>query len=181
MVNVVVFPRSEDGKSIRNLLLRSGYEVAAVCISGAQALQALDQLGEGVVICGYKFSDMLYSQLYENMPSTFEMLLIASPGVLSEGIEEGIVSISMPLKVRDLVNTLEMITERLSYKRKKRRAAPRQRRESERKVIEEAKALLMERNHMTEDEAHRYLQKTSMDSGNTLVETAQMVFALMRY
>ena len=57
----------------------------------------------------------------------------------------------------------------------------RQRRESERKVIEEAKALLMERNHMTEDEAHRYLQKTSMDSGNTLVETAQMVFALMRY
>ena len=96
MVNVVVvFPRSEDGKSIRNLLLRSGYEVAAVCISGAQALQALDQLGEGVVICGYKFSDMLYSQLYENMPSTFEMLLIASPGVLSEGIEEGIVSISM--------------------------------------------------------------------------------------
>ena len=33
----------------------------------------------------------------------------------------------------------------------------------------------MERNHMTEEEAHRYLQKTSMDSGTNLVETAQML------
>ena len=37
----------------------------------------------------------------------------------------------------------------------------------------------MERNHMTEEEAHRYLQKTSMDSGTNLVETAQMLLTLM--
>ena len=34
-------------------------------------------------------------------------------------------------------------------------------------------------NHMTEEEAHRYLQKTSMDSGTNLVETAQMVLSMM--
>ena len=33
---------------------------------------------------------------------------------------------------------------------------------------------------MTEEEAHRYLQKTSMDSGTNLVETAQMLLTLMR-
>jgi response regulator NasT len=33
---------------------------------------------------------------------------------------------------------------------------------------------------MTEEEAHKYLQKTSMDSGTNLVETAEMIFALMR-
>ena len=32
---------------------------------------------------------------------------------------------------------------------------------------------------MTEVEAHRYLQKTSMDSGTNLVETAQMVLSMM--
>jgi AmiR/NasT family two-component response regulator len=32
---------------------------------------------------------------------------------------------------------------------------------------------------MTEEEAHRYLQKTSMDSGTNLVETAQMVLSMM--
>ena len=32
---------------------------------------------------------------------------------------------------------------------------------------------------MSEEEAHRYLQKTSMDSGTNLVETAEMLLALM--
>ena len=45
--------------------------------------------------------------------------------------------------------------------------------------IKDAKELLMARNHMTEEEAHRYLQKTSMDSGTNLVETAQMVLSMM--
>jgi response regulator NasT len=36
----------------------------------------------------------------------------------------------------------------------------------------------MERNNMTEEEAHRYMQKTSMDSGTDLVETAQMILSL---
>ena len=37
---VVVFPKIEDAKSIRNLLVRNGYDVYAVCSSGAQALSA---------------------------------------------------------------------------------------------------------------------------------------------
>ena len=36
----------------------------------------------------------------------------------------------------------------------------------------------MERNNMTEEEAHRYLQKHSMDNSTNLVETAQMVLAI---
>ena len=47
-------------------------------------------------------------------------------------------------------------------------------------MINEAKALLMSRNNMTEEEAHRYIQKCSMDSSTNLVETAQMVLAVMQ-
>ena len=32
---------------------------------------------------------------------------------------------------------------------------------------------------MTEEEAHRYIQKCSMDSGTNMLETAQMVISLM--
>ena len=56
---IVVFPKSDDAKSIRNLLVRNGYDVAAVCTSGAQALSAADRIGSGVVVCGYKYPDML--------------------------------------------------------------------------------------------------------------------------
>ena len=48
----------------------------------------------------------------------------------------------------------------------------------EQSTIDSAKALLMERNQMTEDEAHKYIQKISMDSGNNLVETAEMILLL---
>ena len=35
--------------------------------------------------------------------------------------------------------------------------------------------LLMDRNEMTEEQAHRFLQKKSMNSGVKLAETARMV------
>lgn len=47
-------------------------------------------------------------------------------------------------------------------------------------LIREAKEVLMGRNHMGEREAHRYLQKCSMDSGTNPVETAQMVLSMMK-
>ena len=37
----------------------------------------------------------------------------------------------------------------------------------------------MKNRNMSEEEAHRYLQKNSMDSGNSMVETARMVLDLM--
>ena len=72
-----------------------------------------------------------------------------------------------------------MMTEALIRKRKKRRAQPKVRDPEEQKVIEEAKRILMEHNHMTEAEAHRYIQKCSMDSGTNMLETAQMVIRIM--
>ena len=49
------------------------------------------------------------------------------------------------------------------------------RQESEQRTVERAKALLMSINRMTESEAHRFLQKRSMDTGLRMAETAQMV------
>jgi response regulator NasT len=85
----------------------------------------------------------------------------------------------MPLKVHDLLGTLEMMVQSQQRIRRKQRAMPKERSEEEKNLIAEAKALLMERNHMTESEAHRYMQKCSMDSGTNLVETAQMVISLI--
>lgn len=176
---VVVFPKQQDARNIRNLLVRNGYGVSAVCTSGTAALQAADSLNEGIIVCGYRYPDMLYDQLYESMPRTFEMLLLASERVISEGVPQGIVSVTMPLKVQDLMETLEEIIWRMDRQRRKRKAVPKQRSEADQRQIALAKELLMERNHMTEEEAHRYLQKTSMDSGINIVETAQMLLRLM--
>ena len=78
---IVVFPRTEDVKNIKNLLIRHGFEVLAACTSGAQVLNHADHMSDGIVICGYRLADMLYSELREELPANFEMLLVASdPG-----------------------------------------------------------------------------------------------------
>lgn len=181
MANIVVlFPKLEDAKSIRNLLTRRGYPVSSVCTSGAQALAAADHLGSGIIVCGYKFPDMIYEELYETVAPAFEMLLVASARALSGGVREGVVGVTMPLKAQELLESLEMIVSSQERRRRRKKTIPPKRSERERKLIEDAKALLMERNHMTEEEAHRYLQKTSMDSGTNMAETAEMLFSLMQ-
>lgn len=35
---IVVFPKIENAKSIRNVLVRNGFSVTAACTTGAQAL-----------------------------------------------------------------------------------------------------------------------------------------------
>ena len=178
MTNIIVlFPKIEDAKNIRNLLVRHGFQVPAVCTTGAQALASANGLGDGIVVCGYKYPDMIYSELQSCLPSHFEMLLVASQRVCSECSGTGVVCVTMPLKVHDLLNTLEMMAAGIERKRKKRRQIPRERSTEDKQVIQDAKALLMERNGMTEEEAHRFLQKQSMDHGAKLTDTAKMVLS----
>lgn len=177
---IVVFPRIEDARSIRSLLTKSGFAVTSVCTTGAQAITNADNLNDGIVICGYKFADMMYAELHECLPAHFEMLLVASRGKWEDCRDNNIVCVEMPIRVHDLVNTVSMMCESIERRRRKRKLAPRSRNEEEIRLIREAKELLMERNNMSEDEAHRYIQKCSMDSGNNMVETAQMVLSLMK-
>ncbi len=179
MINIiVVFPKPEDARGISNLLMRNGYNVAAQCTSGAMAMQYVDEMDYGVIVCGYKFNDMQYSELFENIPDTFQMLLIASRVKLDTVVEEGIVSVEMPLKAYDLIQTLEVMTQALNRVKKKGRNKPKERNIAQKEIINEAKELLMKNKNMTEEEAHRYIQKNSMDSGTNMVETARMVLEI---
>lgn len=181
MVNIIVaFPKAENAESIKRILLRSGYPVDAVATTGAQALQFANSLKGGILICNYRFVDMMYTELYEYLPPSFQMILVASPDVCSDRQIADLMCLAMPLKVHELVQTLEMISYSIARKRKKERMQPKQRSEEEQKLLNGAKDLLMERNNMTEEEAHRYIQKRSMDNGTGLVETAQMILSLMR-
>lgn len=178
---LVLFPKAEDAKNVRSLLVRHGFQVSAVCTTGAQALAQANALDDGILICGYKYPDMIYSELRAALPSHFEMLLVASRRVLGECHDPSLMCVGMPIKVRDFLNTLDLMAEQIARRKKRLRQKPRIRSEEEKKVLWEAKRLLMERNHMSEEEAHRYIQKCSMDSGTNLVETAQMVLSLMNF
>lgn len=181
MTNIIVaLPKLEDAKNIKNVLVRNGFAVVGVCTTGDQVISQADGLSSGIVVCSYKLTDMVYSRLHEYLPPGFEMLLMASDHLLSQCEGDNIVCLSMPLKVNDLVSTVGMMCEGIVRRRRKAKSVPKVRSAEEESVIKEAKELLMGRNHMTENEAHRYLQKCSMDNGTNLVETALMVLSMMK-
>ena len=176
---IVVFPSKDNAVSIRNLLVRYGMDVAGVCTTGAKALQYADTAEDGIVVCGYKMKDMMFTELREYLPEEFEMLLIASPEKWTGEEADGMVCLPVPLKVYDLINTMEMLLKSIERRRRKRKMERKDRGPKQREVIAKAKRLLMDRNHMSEEEAHRYLQKCSMESGTNMVETAEMVLSVM--
>lgn len=175
---IVVFPNKDNATNIRNLLTRGGMTVTGVCTTGAQAIHYADALDEGIVVCGYKMKDMMYTELREYLPDSFEILLIASKDKWINGEVNGVMGLSMPLKVYDLMNTMDMMLQTMSRRRKK-KLKQKNRNPEQQELIKKAKLLLMDRNNMSEAEAHRYLQKSSMDSGTNMVETAEMVLSIM--
>ena len=72
-----------------------------------------------------------------------------------------------------------MTEERIDGEETKEKKKPKTRSWKEQNYISNAKFLLMERNHLSEEDAYRYIQKCSMDSGTNMVETAQMILTLL--
>lgn len=175
---VIALPKIEDAKKIRAILTRHGFPVAAVCSTGAGALSSMSALDGGILICGYHLPDMYYRDVLEYLPRYFQLLLLASSRVIG-GAPTSVLSVELPMKASDLVNTVDMVLAQLERQWKKDKKKPKVRSWKEQNYISNAKLLLMERNHLSEEDAYRYIQKSSMDSGTNMVETAQMVLMLL--
>lgn len=176
---IVAFTKLEDAKHIRNLLIRNGFEVPRAVNSAAAVIQIANEWDSGIVVCGYKFSDMVYHELNHYLPKEFQMLLVASRQILQQCQGEDIMRLSMPIQVHELLQTLGMMVHNQEREQRLRNRKQKKRNQAESAIINEAKTVLMERNSLTEEEAHRYIQKNSMDQGRTMVETAQMLLSLM--
>lgn len=174
---VIALPKIEDAKKLRSVLERYGFSVAAVSCSGSGVLSHLSELGSGVLICGRRLSDMGYLEIKECMPAGFEMLLLASQGILCQ-VPDSVLCVEMPVKASDLINTVHMMLTQRERRSRKQKKKNKSRSWKDQNYISNAKLVLMQRNHLSEEDAYRYIQKCSMDSGTNMVETAQMILML---
>lgn len=176
---VIVFPRMEDARGIKNILVKSGFSVYAACTTAAAAVNALEDLNDGIVISAYRLKDMMYLELKDCLPSGFMMLLLAARQHLADcEAGEDLVFLPMPFKVHELVEAVNALLERCEAARRKRRESPKAKSPEDMALIARAKEMLMEKRSMTEMQAHKYLQKCSMDSGRSMVESARMILML---
>lgn len=107
---IVAFPKAENGKNIKNVLVRNGYQVVCVCTNGAQVIQEANGLQDGIVVCTYKLSDMIYQELVECLPPGFDTIVISTKDQWVENGTPGIVGLAVPLKIHELLSTVEMVS-----------------------------------------------------------------------
>ena len=74
---IVAFPKLDDANKIKNILVRNGYEVALSCNNAAQIISLCGKLEEGIIICGYKLADMMYTELFGYLPGRIFRSLFA--------------------------------------------------------------------------------------------------------
>ena len=149
------------------LLYAEGVSVAAVCSSAAEVLRTVRQADGALVLCGYKLKDATAEMLRQDLPEEHPLLVLARQPLLDQLEDERIFRLPAPVRRTELLAALEEIFEaqRLA------RARP----EPQRQLIERAKAVLMEQRGMTEEQAHRFLQKRSMDRGEHMPDTARRI------
>lgn len=180
MISIIVaFPKIEDANKIKSLLVKSGFSVQGVCASGALAIQMAGELDGGIVISSCKLPDMTCQELNQNLPITFKLLVLASKRVWSTYGGDNIMFVEMPVKVHELTNTIEMIIRARERARKKVKGRTNFRNDADKELIMKAKLMLMDKNNLSEEDAYRYIQKNSMDSGNSMVDTAAMLLNMM--
>ena len=169
---IVAFESDKSCLRVKEILETSGTAACIICKSADQVKRVVNKQHITTVVCGYKLYDESAEGLLEDLPPTCSVLVIAVQGMLELCQSDDLFKLASPVSKGDLVASVRMLLQvghRLEKFVKPRRS------EEERAVIDQAKQLPMARNGMTEEQAHRFLQKRSMDSGAKLIQTAQLV------
>ncbi len=175
----IVMPKEEDANRIAATLEHSlAPEGVFICKTGSEVLQRARDWSTGVVIATKKMRDMSYTEMCEYLPDYFGMVIITSDTDF-EPISQRVAGLHLPFKRIELVETTKYLQRHLASQKKK-SSGPKKRSTEEQQLIDQAKALLMEYDNMTEPEAFRYIQKNSMDGGRSMIESAQMIIFMKK-
>lgn len=172
---VVAFEKDESRDKIADMLEKAGVTVRFRCRSGAEVLRAVKTMGSGVVICGHKLSDMSAGHLAHELQGQAKFLVLAKQNQLELMDDPDVFKLQLPISAGELRGSVSIL---LQLDEIAARSQIPQRTEEERQIITRAKELLMESRGFTEAQAHKYLQKRSMETGTKLAETARHILEI---
>jgi len=169
---IIAFERDELCRRFADMVDSSGTAASLICRSGDEVRRLLTAKRVRCVLCGYKLSDGLAEELYENLPSACAMLMVANQSQLELCGNPDIFKLAPPVGRGDIVSAVRMLLQLADHL--ERHSRPR-RSQPDQEIIRQAKELLMAEWGMTEQQAHRYLQKRSMDAGARMADTARRI------
>ena len=173
-MSYIVIAMANNGDAIRlKDIIQSGriLEEIIICQDGSDVLRVAREQEVNLVICTSRLSDMSYEELASYLKSSEKMLMLTrEPTMIS--MSDNIRTLQIPFKSSDFLAAIKSLIPTRYYERAK---GSKKRSLEDQMQIDSAKQLIMKQERLSEPEAHRYLQKISMDTGLDLVQIARQL------
>ena len=168
--------------TLGSALQRLGFEVVGEGASGAEAMRLAQELKPDVLFLAVGLPDMDGLTVAAHVLETLSIpILILSSHLDQELIrrakEAGVMAyLPKPLREQELLPAIELAISRFEeFNALRKENADLRRILEDRKLIERAKGILMERERISEQHAFARIQKTSMNTRRSMAEIAQAI------
>ena len=129
-------------------------------------------MGGGVVVCGTKLPDYTVDLLAFELSDLADFLVIGKPSMLDLCENKDIYKFNTPVSPGELTGAVNILIQKDQHRS---RIQTPQRTPEDNELISRAKELLMKVDAVTEEQAHRYLQKKSMTQSMRMADVAKQV------
>ncbi|MBR1738394.1 MAG: ANTAR domain-containing protein [Firmicutes bacterium] len=169
---IIAFKNDTVSENVSRMLKSGGINTTVTCSTAAEIRKQCLYLGEGIIICGYSFADSSIMTLIDDIPESFNVILIGKFEQICMCDDERIFKLAVPLKREDLIYSVSMM---MNFDESGDYHKPKIKSDEKNELIEEAKRVLIDKYDITEEQAHRYIQKKSMDTGRKIVDIARAI------
>ena len=165
---LVAFADRQLARQIAQGLEAAGLPVFRVCSTANDARRAFNLCDDGVLICQARFPDSTADQLANDLGNRALLLAVGRAEQLGACEHPNVYTLSAPFNMRELIASANMLLQ-THYKQLPHRGS------DEKTLIDRAKTALMRARGLSEPEAHAWLQKESMRSGESMLRCAQRI------
>lgn len=166
---IIASANNHSAERIKTILQSGGVFVRSLLCSGNEVLAFTGVYPRALVVCG-RLGDMTALTLANMLPQGCDVIHLLPSGESQAVFVSNMVEINMPLDRVEFLKTVKVMaaTENEVLSRHKKS-------DETEEILDRAKRIIMNRHHVSEREAHKILQRRSMESGMKLLELARMI------
>lgn len=166
---------------LSEILPKDAYTVLSVCPTAGQIRRLVSERRVDLVVINAPLKDEFGTQLAQDLAERNLGVLLLSPADVFDQVccrveASGVITLAKPTSRQNLYMALRAVTAlRAKLLQMEQKAQALQRKVEDVRTVNHAKWLLMENDHMSEQDAHRYIEKQSMDMRLTRREVAESI------
>jgi two-component system, response regulator PdtaR len=169
---------------LKELLEGIGHEVVGEARDGKEALDLLEMTKPDIAILDIKMPHLNGIDLAKKIAGRYPIIMLTAYSekyLVEQARDAGVMAyLTKPFREEDLAPAIELSVRHFLEKSALADRVLHLKDELEtRKVVDRAKGLLMESEHLTEAQAYRKIQKISMDKNKSLREVAEAIITML--